>query len=137
MTAHAFLIDDNKDYASLLQKELLETKLIGLVTFFESGEKAVSELDALIERKAPKNEFPNLIILDIIFPSDTSGIEILERLKKAESTRDIPVVLHSASEEKSHLVDSYKKGGAVFIKKQKDSQALREALMQLRLSGRF
>ena len=42
-----------------------------------------------------KNEFPDLILLDILL-SGEDGIEIANKLKKAEKTKKIPIIIFSA-----------------------------------------
>lgn len=136
MHVHAYLIDDDKDYSVLLKKELLEMKLIDRVTYFANGEEALASLVDLIEGRKSQEEFPQLIILDLHL-SGESGIMILDRLKHCESTKNIPVIINSASLDKKEFVDSYKKGGAAFVQKQDDNTMLRQVLGQLRLTGKI
>lgn len=136
MGVHAYLIDDDKDYSLLLQKELLEMKFIERVTYFSDGEQALASLVDLIEGRKPKSEFPQLIILDIHLAGE-SGIMILDRLKHCESTKNIPVILHTVSLDKNEFIESYKKGGAAFVQKQTNNEMLRQVLGQLRLTGKI
>lgn len=136
MSVHVYLIDDDKDYSLLLKKELLEMKLIERVTYFADGEEALSSLVDLIEGRKPASEFPNVIILDLRLTGEP-GILILDRLKHCESTKNIPVIINSASLDKKEFVESYKKGGAAFVQKQSDNNLLRQVLSQLRLTGKI
>ncbi len=132
----AFLVDDDKDYSLLLKKELLEMKMISQVTYFESGITALAHLSRLIEERKPASEFPKLIILDLYLDGE-SGLQILGQLKMSEHTKNIPVIINTAAEEKNDLVEVYKKGGAVFVPKQANNHFLQEALKQLKLTGRI
>ena len=137
MTApHAFLIDDDEDYGLLLKHELLEMKIISKVTFFKSGEEALVYFVKLIDGKRPAAEFPHLIILDLYLKGE-SGLEILHRLKNCDRTKNIPVIINTASDDKGDLVEVYKKGGAVFVQKQANNEFLCRVLNQLKLTDRI
>ena len=45
---------------------------------------------------------PDLILLDLMMPG-IDGFQVLERLKADESTKDIPVIIDSALEEKENM----------------------------------
>ncbi len=59
---------------------------------------------------------PNLILLDLLMPG-TDGIEVCERLKADERTRDIPVIFFSALNEEVNKVRAFSAGGVDFITK--------------------
>lgn len=73
------LVEDNQDYAALLERVL--TKEGFAVTVLYEGTQAV---------KRAQQEKPDLIILDVMLP-DVSGLSVLEEIKRNEATKPIPV----------------------------------------------
>lgn len=78
------IIDDNEVSRYLLKSSLGSTSMR-----FVEAENAQDGL-----RRATE-EHPSAIVLDLGLP-DMEGVEALERLKADPSTRDIPVIIHSA-----------------------------------------
>jgi DNA-binding response OmpR family regulator len=78
------IVDDNKEAVELL-KDRLEFE--GFVV-----ETAHTGEDALI--KARQFE-PGVILLDVMMP-EMDGLEVLTRLKKADATKNIPVIMLTA-----------------------------------------
>lgn len=70
---------------SVLQKTLGE-----LLT--QEGYEVVSALDGELGLNLAKKEKPDIILLDLILPK-LNGFEVLERLKKDEETKEIPVIV--------------------------------------------
>lgn len=73
---------------------------------------------------------PDLILLDVRMPK-MSGKETLERLKKNNATRDIPVIFLTASIQ-NHEVHEYRKMDVIgIIEKPFDPLKLGEAIMSI------
>ena len=70
-------------YKTTLNKSGFEVEALDL------GAKALEKIEAMKEKKAEK---PDLVLLDLILP-DMNGIKILEKIKKEEETKDIPVFI--------------------------------------------
>lgn len=136
MSVHVYLIDDDRDYVTLLKRELESLSMIERVSAFMTGEDALAHLVDLIEGRRPASEFPHVIILDLHLPGE-SGLQILQRLKNCDMTKKIPVIINTASEERSDRLEAYKEGGAVFCVKQGDNAFLMEVFKQLKLTGRI
>ena len=58
----------------------------------KEGYEVFSSLDGKSGVEIAKKEKPDLILLDLILPH-LSGFEVLEELKKEESTKEIPVIV--------------------------------------------
>jgi len=78
------IIDDEKDVLELAQ-EILEEE--GYTVLSTPDGKAVFELVSSFQ--------PDLILLDVVL-QDTSGLDILRKLKRNKKTRDIKVILFTA-----------------------------------------
>lgn len=66
--------------------------------------------------KALKEKLPQLILLDIMLPGE-DGYAILEKLKKEESTKDIPVIMVTAKEAEYDKVRGLEGGADDYITK--------------------
>jgi DNA-binding response OmpR family regulator len=62
------------------------------VKFEKSGYRAYIANDGSIGLTLAKEEFPDLILLDVIMPQ-LDGFSVLEELKKDEETKNIPVIM--------------------------------------------
>lgn len=78
------IVEDNLEIVEMLEGIFRDE---GYHSIYASGSDAV--VVATMRR-------PDLILLDLMMP-DVSGLEVLERLKTTEQTREIPVVLTSAT----------------------------------------
>ncbi|HOP07534.1 MAG TPA: sigma-54 dependent transcriptional regulator [candidate division Zixibacteria bacterium] len=81
----------------------------------------VSARDGMEGIQMVSTEKPDLILLDIKMPG-MSGLEVLERLNKAESRPD--VIMVSGHGDTQYVVDSIKLGAAEFINKPFDVQEI-------------
>lgn len=81
----------------------------------------VSARDGIEGIQMVMTEKPDLILLDIKMPGMT-GLEVLEKLNKAESRPD--VIMVSGHDDTNYVVESIKLGAAEFIKKPFDIQEM-------------
>jgi len=63
-----------------------------------------------------KREKPDLIVLDLMLP-DLDGLEVCRRLKQAEATRSIPIVMVTAKGEESDVVAGIELGADDYVTK--------------------
>ncbi len=61
----------------------------------ESGYTTVYAVDGENGYNEAVSEMPDLIILDVFMPKE-NGLLLLERLKKQEETKNIPVIIYSS-----------------------------------------
>src|SRR6266481_6546471 len=94
------VVDDDRSVRSYLSDFL--TSCGYSVECAESGDQAVARLSA--------GYVPSLIVLDIVMPG-INGIEVLESVKKTNSSI-IPVIILSAAGQTKTVVDAMKMGAA-------------------------
>jgi DNA-binding response OmpR family regulator len=99
------VVDDNQDMVDLI-KAMLEAKGYG-VQSANSGQEAFNLLE---ERK------PDLIILDVMMP-EMDGLEVLRRLKGAQETSSIPVIMLTALDKPEDKLAGYKMGADDYLTK--------------------
>jgi len=66
--------------------------------------------------KLAEKEIPDLILLDIILPK-VDGYEFLERMKKNEKTKDIPIILLTNLESAEDIQKAFEKGATTYLVK--------------------
>lgn len=84
-----FIVEDDESLGMLLIDELKELDVD--VKHFLDGENAIASI---------KDKQPDLIILDIMLGELIDGWDVIEELKKSEETKDIPIIISSALDEK-------------------------------------
>lgn len=67
---------------------------------------------AIVDRAKVEN--PEIIIMDVMMPN-RNGIEALGDLKQDKSTKDIPVVMLSANEDESLMLESMQLGAKRYL----------------------
>lgn len=73
---------------------------------------------------------PAVVLLDLKLPK-VDGLEVLERVKKDESLRHIPIVMLTSSREEQDLVRSYELGVNAFVVKPVEFTAFFQAIQDL------
>src|SRR2546426_939289 len=105
MTRKILVVDDNPD-AVVILRGALEARGFA-VTVAESGTAAL---------EAAGQELPDVILLDVMMPQ-MSGLEVLERLKSAPATTNIPVILVTAKTQDEDVISGYRIGADYYITK--------------------
>lgn len=100
------LIVDDSSTNNLLCQTIFEEN--GFLTYIAtSGAEALSIV---------KKNVPDIILLDIMMP-DLNGFEILQILKSDERTKNVPVIIVSAKEEREGLQKAIQLGAADYVQK--------------------
>lgn len=100
-----YCVEDERNIRELLVYTLETTGFSA--KGISDGEELFTEL---------KKEIPELILLDIMLPGE-DGYSILERLKGAPSTKDIPVIMVTAKEAEFDKVKGLESGADDYITK--------------------
>jgi CheY-like chemotaxis protein len=123
------LVEDNPLDAELTIRSFQDQKLANAVTWVKDGEQA---LDYVLRRGVYAQRTardPRLILLDLKMPR-VGGIEVTRALKGNESTKHIPIVIMTSSNEESDIAESYKLGANSYIVKPLDFDSLAEVARQ-------
>ncbi len=111
------MIDDNKDFCSLLTKVL------------EKRGCEVSSLNDTTNIISKINNFnPDVILLDVVLPTK-SGIAVLEEIKRAEI--HVPVLMISNHDDSKLIVSAMKAGASDYIPKTADNDELWDKIKKL------
>lgn len=97
--------DDDAEIARILQYKLERTGYT--VEVCENGRQALEVITATR---------PSLAVLDVMMPV-MDGFEVLMRLKEAEGTRNIPVIMLTARELEDDVLRAFELGAVDYITK--------------------
>jgi two-component system, response regulator len=77
-------------------------------------------------------ELPALVLLDLKLPR-VSGLEVLRRVRADERTKDLPIVILTASKEEEDIVNGYALGANAYVRKPVEFSAFTDAARTLGL----
>ena len=125
------LVEDDEHDEELALRALRKHRIANRVDVVRDGAEAIEYLFCK-GRYASRDpaERPRLVLLDLKLPL-VDGLEVLRRIKEAEVTRTIPVVVLTSSREEADLVRSYQLGVNSYIVKPVDFDQFSEAVRQL------
>jgi CheY-like chemotaxis protein len=119
------LVEDDPGHARLIEKNIRRAGVNNEITHFESG-------TAGLEYLLSNGSAPTLVLLDLNLP-DMSGTQILEKLKSNNSTKHIPIIVLTTTDDKTEIQKCYDLGCNVYITKPVDYEAFATAIRQLGL----
>ncbi len=132
-TKKILLVEDNPDDVQLTLRALKKSKIMNEVVVARDGVEALDYLFGT-GKYAGRDEDakPQVILLDLKMPK-MDGLEVLQRIRKDERTRVLPVVVLTTSSEDKDRVESYKLGANSYIRKPVDFNQFANAVQQLGL----
>ncbi|MEW6421956.1 MAG: response regulator [Deinococcota bacterium] len=115
------LVDDNPNDVELALNAFQEEHCTNCdVVVANSGPEALTMLRGL-------PPLPDLILLDLKMPQ-MDGLAVLDAIRSEASTRDIPVVMLSTSDEVRDIRESYAHGASAYVIKPLDFTQFRQAI---------
>ena len=127
------LVEDNPDDEALTLRALRKHNLANEIVVARDGQEALDYLFAEGEYSGrDTSHLPQVILLDLKLPK-VDGLQVLERLRAAENTRHVPVVVLTSSNEEQDMVRSYDLGANSYVRKPVDFEQFLEAARQLGL----
>jgi len=105
------LVEDNLDERILIKRKAGKQNLG--VDFIEAtdGQNAINQLSNMA-----KEDLPDLILLDLKMPK-VDGHEVLSWIRSHHSTKRIPVVIFSTSDDQQDIAKSYELGANSYVVK--------------------
>ncbi len=125
------IVEDTPQDLDLALRALRKAKLANRVHVARDGEEALN----FIFCEGPysdrdKASLPRVILLDLKLPK-VDGLEVLQRIKKDDRTKSIPVVVLTSSKEQNDVVESYNLGVNSYIVKPVNFEQFSEAVQRL------
>jgi CheY-like chemotaxis protein len=123
-TKNILLVEDNPDDRELMKLAFAQGEIPHNLVVVADGIEALNYLQRQAvnyrgiteSRELSSGVMPALVMLDLNLPR-INGIEVLKRIRADSSTRIIPVVIISSSNEPQDLIDSYINGCNSYIRK--------------------
>jgi two-component system response regulator len=119
------LVEDNPDDEQLTLRALRTGYVANLVRVARDGAEAIKILFA-----QPDNSLPDLVILDIQLPY-LNGLEVLKQIRENPTTRYLPVVILTSSDEDRDIQTAFEYGANSYVKKPVDFNEFQESVRQL------
>ncbi len=119
------LVEDNPDDIELTTRAFRKNNLLNQIDIAKDGAEAIKHLKE-------NRELPTVVLLDLKLPK-VSGLEVLEFIRKNESTKFLPVVILTSSKEERDLIESYKLGANSFVRKPVNFDEFMNAVKELGL----
>ena len=118
------LVEDDPDHELLTIRALKKSNVANDVRVARDGEEAINLLFG------PNAIRPQVILLDLKLPK-VDGLEVLRRIRESDTTRMLPVVVLTSSDEERDVVRSYQLGVNSYIRKPVNFTDFAEATRQL------
>ena len=118
------LVEDDPDHELLTIRALKKSNVANTIRVARDGAEAI---DLLLGDEAVR---PQVVLLDLKLPK-VDGLEVLRRIRESESTRMLPVVVLTSSDEERDVVRSYQLGVNSYIRKPVNFNDFAEATRQL------
>ena len=118
------LVEDDPDHELLTIRALKKANVANDVRVARDGEEAI---DMLFGPTAIK---PQVVLLDLKLPK-VEGLEVLRRIRESDTTRMLPVVVLTSSDEERDVIRSYQIGVNSYIRKPVNFNDFAEATRQL------
>jgi two-component system, response regulator len=130
---YILLIEDNPGDIELTKRALRKGKILNELVVVEDGQEALDFLfnSGKFAADLPR-PLPTLTLLDLKLPL-IDGLEVLARIRTAERTRRMPVVVLTSSVEETDLATSYDLGVNSYIRKPVDFTQFANAIQTLGL----
>ncbi|HVH47320.1 MAG TPA: response regulator [Labilithrix sp.] len=123
------LVEDSDEDAELTLRALKRQNLANNVHRAIDGSAALDYFFEPDDPTGPK-ALPRVVLLDLKLPK-VSGLEVLERLKSNERTRNVPVVVLTSSKEDRDLAEAYRLGANSYIVKPVEFEKFAQAIETL------
>jgi CheY-like chemotaxis protein len=130
-SVNILIVEDDPGHQVLIEDNLKKAGIINQIFKARDGQQALDFVFHQGEYKdEKKSPTPGLILLDISMPK-VDGFEVLEKLKKDEKLKKIPVIMLTTTDSQKEIDRSYQLGANSYITKPVDFGHFREMIKNL------
>jgi two-component system, response regulator len=125
------LVEDSPGDAKLTIFALQSAHVANPVVHLKDGDEAIEYIFATgsFEKRNVENT-PAIILLDLKMPK-VNGIDVLKKIKSDESTRNIPVIIFTSSQEENDARICYNLGANSFVVKPFEYNKFEEIIKEI------
>lgn len=131
-TVTIVMIEDDEGHATLIEKNLRRAGIMNEIVHIDNGRKAADYLLGKGEYANNRPSTPMLILLDLNLP-ELDGFQILEMIKKDDSTKLIPVIILTTTDNPREVERGYALGCNVYVTKPVEYEAFADSIRKLGL----
>lgn len=125
------LVEDNDQDEKLTLRALRKAGVVNPIDVVRDGQQALDYLFGIGESAdGHAQEQPIVMILDLGLPR-VSGLDVLEKVRQHETTRLLPVVILTSSDEDRDRLKSYENGANAFARKPVDFAEFAETVTRI------
>lgn len=111
------IVEDNPDDEEMTLRSLSQAGLANDVAVVRDGVEALDFLFGTGSHAGrDTRRMPTVVLLDLKLPK-LNGVDVLNRMRKDERTRGIPVVILTSSSEDEDMIKSYNSGANSYVRK--------------------
>jgi two-component system response regulator len=121
------IVEDDPSDAELITRVFRKHNMVNKIVVLKDGAEA---LDFFFGDHA--TDRPRVVLLDLKLPK-VNGIEVLQRLKSDERTKNVPVVVLTSSAESQDIKDAYKYGVNSYVTKPIRFEEFANTVAELRM----
>lgn len=121
-------MEDNPSDVELTQRALRRAGVDREIRTAADGVEALAMLFGASNGGEPWR--PSLILLDLKLPK-IGGLEVLDAIKRDESTRSIPTIVLTSSRELSDVTEAYRRGANSYVVKPVDFDQFTAAIARI------
>ena len=127
------IVEDDPNDAELILRVLKKHNLANKLVLLKDGAEALDYLlPQGVYRSRRVDSTPKVVLLDLKLPK-VNGIEVLQRIKSEERTRNIPVVVLTSSREDRDMKECYALGVNSYVTKPINFDEFANAVAELGL----
>jgi two-component system response regulator len=124
-------VEDNADDEMLVRRAMRTGVPANQLINARDGKEACDYLfEGRVLAGLTEYRLPDLIVLDLKLPIH-GGLEILERIRRTEATRQIPVVIMTSSDEVRDIEKCYRLGANSYVPKPVDFEKFVESVKRI------
>ena len=126
------LVEDDSGHARLIAKNLQRSNIMNEVVHARNGQQAIDYLFSEGEYTGGEHPLPLLVLLDLNMPV-LDGYQVLERMKKNEHTKRVPVIVLTTTDDRREVSRCYALGCNVYLTKPVDYAQFSNAIRKVGL----
>lgn len=126
------LVEDDSGHARLIEKNLRRANITNSIKWVDDGQQAIDYLFKEGEYANSTHRKPLLVLLDLNLPV-LNGYQVLKRMKEDASTRRIPVIMLTTTDDSREVTKCYDLGCNVYITKPIDYTQFSDAIRKIGL----